>query len=82
MSPTAWAGVISAIATVLTTTLLALIGRAIIGVRNDVRRFMGEHLYLLRVADWTKVNLSHLFDHLNLTPTEPPPRLPDRDIRL
>lgn len=73
--------VVSAVATVLMTAMVTLLVRGISGIRADMRRFMAEHLYLLRVADWTKVNLSSLFDHLSLTPTEPPPRLPDKDIR-
>jgi len=48
-------------------------------MRDDVRRFMREHLYLLRVADWAKVNLTSVFDHLNLTPSEPAPLLPAED---
>lgn len=82
MSPAVISAIISAIATGVTTAMVALLVKAVTGVRQDIRRFMAEHLYLLRVADWTKINLGSLFDHLNLTPSEPPPRLPDKDIRL
>lgn len=65
--------IIGGVATVILGGLFSMVR----GLRTDFRRFMGEHLYLLRIADWTKVNLANLFDHLNLTPTEPPPILPN-----
>lgn len=68
----------SAVVGAVATSLLAAIGVMLRGLRKDFRRFMAEHLYLLRIADWTKVNLANIFDHLNLTPTEPPPLLPDK----
>lgn len=81
MNTTVVSAVVSAAATVLMTAMVTMLVRGIAGIRRDMRRFMAEHLYLLRVTDWAKVNLSSVFDHLSLSPTEPPPRLPDRDIR-
>lgn len=78
VDPTA---IISAVGSALTVSLLTVVTRAITGLRHDTRRFMREHLYLLRVADWSKVNLANLFDHLSLTPTEPPPILPKDEVR-
>jgi hypothetical protein len=70
------AAVISAIATVLMTALLTMIAKLLREIRSTVKRFMSEHLYLLRVTDWGKVNLGTVMDHLGITPTEPPPENP------
>jgi len=76
-----WLSIIPSVASVAIVGLLSLIGRSMKGMRADFRRFMAEHLFLLRVADWTTVNLPTLFDHLGLTPTEPPPVLPREQKR-
>jgi hypothetical protein len=70
------AAVISAVATVLMTAILTVIAKLLREIRTNIKRFMGEHLYLLRVADWSKVNLGTVMEHLKIMPTEPPPENP------
>jgi hypothetical protein len=68
--------VVSSLASVITAVAITAIAKALKGLRDDQRRFMREHLYLLRVTDWGKVNLVNVFEQLDIQLTEPPPILP------
>lgn len=76
MNHSDWFSIVASVIGGLATLLMGMLVTILRNLRNDFRRFMAEHLYLLRIADWTKVNLGSVFDHLHLTPTEPPPVLP------
>lgn len=67
--------IISAVSTALATVMLGLIGRMIAGMHKDMRRFMKEHLWLLGMADWTKVTVTEIMRQLNITNSAEPPEM-------
>lgn len=53
--------------------LLAGIGRAMLGIRNDFRRFMAEHMWLITTTLWTRDKVLVIMRKLDLPIEQPPP---------
>lgn len=69
MTPQILSNIIGGVAVIL----LGLIGRGLLGLRNDVRRFMREHLWLLATTLWTRDKVMQIMTKLDLPVTDPPP---------
>ena len=73
------AQIISSVIGAIATAILAVIGKAIIGLRADTRRFMTEHMWLLATTLWTRDNVTRIMDQLDMPGTsDPPENLPHR----
>ena len=67
--------VIGAVAVVL----LGAIGRGLLGMRKDFRRFMFEHTWLLATTLWTRDKVVQIMRELKLpVDNQPPDDLPSR----
>lgn len=53
--------------------LLGAIGRGLLGMRNDFRRFMQEHLWLLATTMWTRDKVMLIMKRLDIEIEDPPP---------
>lgn len=53
--------------------LLAGIGKMLLGVRKDVRRFMQEHTWLLATSLWTRDKVMQIMVKLEMPITDDPP---------
>lgn len=53
--------------------LLTAIARAMIGFRNDMRRFMTEHTWLLVTSLWTRDKVIKIMKVMDLESDQPPP---------
>ncbi len=76
MNAQTWTAVVSA----ATPIILAWIAKSLLGLRNDTKRFMSEHLWLLAMAQWTSTSVADIMHHLEL-PFQPPPEWPKREQR-
>lgn len=64
------------------TLALAAIARTLFGIRQDVKRFVHEHGWLIQTSRWTRDGLGQVMAELGLKPTsEPPADLPPRNTR-
>jgi len=74
------AQIVSSVIGAIATAILAVIGRSIVGLRRDTRRFMGEHMWLLATTLWTRDNVTKVMDQLGMPVTsDPPENLPHRN---
>lgn len=53
--------------------LLAGIAKAMLGVRNDFRKFMGEHMWLIATTMWTRDKVINIMRDLGMPLGNPPP---------
>ena len=53
--------------------LLAAIGRGLLGMRKDFRRFMYEHTWLLATTLWTRDKVIHIMQEMGMPVLDPPP---------
>ena len=73
------ADIVSSVIGSIAVVLLGAIGRAMIGMRRDFRRFMQEHLWLLATTLWNRDNVRKIMTHLGMPiDNEPPADLPTR----
>lgn len=71
--------IVSAIISSLAVVLLTAIARAMLGLRNDLRRYMTEHVWLLATTLWTRDRVIRIMRVMDLEVAEPPPNdLPPR----
>lgn len=60
--------------------ILAAIGRGLIGIRHDIRRFLAEHSWLLATSLWTRDKVIQIMVKLDMPlPDRPPDDLPWHD---
>lgn len=75
----ATAQIISSVLGAVAVALLAAIGRGLLGIRNDVRRFMREHLWLITTTLWTRDKVTQIMKRLDMPVDDAPPNdLPKR----
>lgn len=68
-----------AIVSGVTVIFLAWIGRGVMGMRRDFRRFMTEHSWLLATTLWTRDKVLRIMAQLDMPTEDPPPNeLPRR----
>ena len=67
------AEVISSVISGVAVLLLAGIARGLVGVRNDFRRFMAEHVWLITTTLWTRDKVLRIMQELGLPVDRPPP---------
>ena len=73
------AQVLDSILSGATVLLLAVIGRAMLGMRRDFRRFMVEHSWLLATTLWNRDKVRKIMAHLEMPLDDAPPEdLPAR----
>jgi hypothetical protein len=65
--------IVSAVISSLSVLLLTAITRAMIGFRNDLRRFMTEHMWLISTTLWTRDKVMHIMSVMDLESDRPPP---------
>lgn len=65
--------VISSVISGTAVLLLAAIARGLLNVRNDFRRFMGEHLWLIATTMWTRDKVIRIMNDLGMPLDNPPP---------
>lgn len=65
--------IVSSIIGGVAVLLLGAIGRMMLGVRNDFRRFMQEHLWLLATTMWTRDKVIQIMNRLDMPLGNPPP---------
>ena len=65
--------IVSSIIGGVAVLLLGGIGRMLIGIRTDFRRFMQEHLWLLATTMWTRDKVLIIMKRLDLPVDNPPP---------
>lgn len=53
--------------------LLAAIGKGLLGVRKDFRRFMYEHAWLLATTLWTRDKVIRIMEEMGMPILELPP---------
>lgn len=71
--------IVSSVISSVAVLLLAAIARGLLGVRNDMRRFMLEHTWLLATTLWTRDKVMHIMRTMDLELDQPPPAdLPPR----
>jgi hypothetical protein len=57
----------------LAVILLAAIGRGVLGLGKDFRRFMTEHIWLITTTLWTRDKVRQIMTKLDMPMTELPP---------
>ncbi len=73
------AEIISSIVSGISVLILGWIGRGLIGMRKDFRRFMAEHMWLLATSMWTRDKVLRVMADLDMPVDHPPPAdLPKR----
>lgn len=71
--------ILSSVISGLVVLLLAAIARGMLGVRNDFRRFMAEHAWLLATTLWNRDKVIRIMKQLGMpVDGEPPSNLPGR----
>ena len=65
--------IVSSVIGAVAVALLAAIGRGLVGIRKDVRRFMQEHLWLLATTLWTRDKVVLIMKRLDMPVQDPPP---------
>lgn len=65
--------IVSSIIGGVAVLLLGAIGRMILGIRSDFRRFLKEHLWLLATTLWTKDKVLLIMQRLDMSIDNPPP---------
>jgi len=74
------AQIVSSVIGAIATAILAVIGKAVLGLRADTRRFMAEHMWLLATTLWARDNVTRIMGHLDMpVESEPPENMPHRD---
>lgn len=67
------AQILDAVLSAITVVFLGAIGRGVLGLRKDAKRFMTEHMWLLATTLWTRDKVLVIMDQLGLEPDNPPP---------
>lgn len=65
--------IISSIISGAAVLLLAGIARGLWGIRDDFRRFMQEHLWLIATTMWTRDKVILIMKELKMPVDNPPP---------
>jgi hypothetical protein len=65
--------IISSVIGGVAVLFLGAIGRMILGIRTDFRRFMAEHLWLLATTMWTRDKVIIIMKAMNIEINDPPP---------
>ena len=72
-------GIVNSIIGGVAVVLLAAIGKGLLGMRKDFRRFMYEHAWLLATTLWTRDKVIHIMQEMGMPILEPPPaNLPEK----
>jgi hypothetical protein len=64
---------VSAIISGASVVILTAIGRMLLGMRKDFRRFMAEHAWLIATTLWTRDKVVRIMDQMNMPMDTPPP---------
>lgn len=63
--------------------LLAAIGKGLLGMRKDFRRFMAEHTWLIATTLWTRDKVQQIMTKLDMPMIDnPPDNLPWKEKRV
>lgn len=64
---------VSAIISGASVVILTAIGRMLLGMRKDFRRFMAEHAWLIATTLWTRDKVVRIMDQMQMPMDTPPP---------
>jgi hypothetical protein len=67
------AQIYTAIATSVATLVLTFIAGLLVKMHRMIKRFLGEHTWLMESASWAHIVVPAILSHLKLNLPEPPP---------